>query len=581
MIFTPYTQPVKPAEWVAPFNLDLYGKGLMYKQQMAEKNLQSIVSDVGKVFSAKTYGPDRRRMGEIEQEFRQQMESLNISDLSDINTFAQMKGLISKYANDPEVLASVKRASVYDSEMQRKQKAEEKGEGFISPALDTLSTYYNQENFYEKPKEVNLTTGFYSFNEAKAWEGAKKLATEKKDYITDKDGRRVQVSYYDPSDLMSAFKTYAASDPNYSKTMRYQFDKIHKDTDWLAYANEQNTTMVQNAKTVYDEAKSIYSDPTSTSEEKQTALNRMTSAQNIINTYSDLYDTPENEQEVKENAYNDYVNKKINLGISAIDAVQKTPLSMDEIFKMDRENKLRLQTDEINRIANVQVESGLDPNASKYRDAKGGFKKGEYLKDAAAIIQANKLSNAKAAKLDPNAPADPSARVENYINWTRANAVKDLNAQEKMNYDDYVKKQIDTFRKLGFGNINKIEEVSIDYETGNVTINFDRPGYSGSVTAPIGTIVDDYSGDKVVLTPTQLADILTASTSEKFLNDVKQRYNIGSQNPPPKKMGTITLSNGKQVSAVILDNPSDTAYLKKGEYAIVMDGNEGKPFQKE
>ena len=41
-VFGPYTQPVKPAEWVDPLDLNMYAKGMMYKQEMAEKNLKSI-----------------------------------------------------------------------------------------------------------------------------------------------------------------------------------------------------------------------------------------------------------------------------------------------------------------------------------------------------------------------------------------------------------------------------------------------------------------------------------------------------------------------------------------------------------
>jgi hypothetical protein len=36
-VFGPYTTPVKPAEWVDPLNLDLYLKGTMYKQELAER----------------------------------------------------------------------------------------------------------------------------------------------------------------------------------------------------------------------------------------------------------------------------------------------------------------------------------------------------------------------------------------------------------------------------------------------------------------------------------------------------------------------------------------------------------------
>lgn len=40
--FGPYSQPVKPAEWVAPFDLNLYRESLINKQQQAERQQQMI-----------------------------------------------------------------------------------------------------------------------------------------------------------------------------------------------------------------------------------------------------------------------------------------------------------------------------------------------------------------------------------------------------------------------------------------------------------------------------------------------------------------------------------------------------------
>ena len=40
--------------------------------------------------------------------------------------------------------------------LEKQQKAMEKGEKWSSPALTTLNSYFNQDNFYEKPKTIQI-----------------------------------------------------------------------------------------------------------------------------------------------------------------------------------------------------------------------------------------------------------------------------------------------------------------------------------------------------------------------------------------------------------------------------------------
>jgi hypothetical protein len=46
MIFTPYTQPVNPAEFVGTVDLNVYAKGLANQQQMYEQNLKSLTEQI-------------------------------------------------------------------------------------------------------------------------------------------------------------------------------------------------------------------------------------------------------------------------------------------------------------------------------------------------------------------------------------------------------------------------------------------------------------------------------------------------------------------------------------------------------
>lgn len=172
MAFGPYTQPVKPAEWVDPLDLNMYAKGMAYKQDLAEKNLQSLTNAYSSAFGVPAYGVDARRLSELEQGFRDKISSLNLSNLSDMGTVSQLKGLVNQYTSPNtqegrDLLSISKRGTFYKDELQRKKEADEKGLPYYGRALKNLENYYSQNDFYTDPKDVSLNSGFIGVNLSK------------------------------------------------------------------------------------------------------------------------------------------------------------------------------------------------------------------------------------------------------------------------------------------------------------------------------------------------------------------------------------------------------------------------------
>ena len=91
MIFTPYTQPVKPAEFVGTVDLNVYAKGLANQQQMYEQNLKSLTDDFSKLFNRNAYGPDKERLKALENQLREEVGSINLSDLTDMGTSSKIR----------------------------------------------------------------------------------------------------------------------------------------------------------------------------------------------------------------------------------------------------------------------------------------------------------------------------------------------------------------------------------------------------------------------------------------------------------------------------------------------------------
>ena len=526
MIFTPYTQPVNPAEFVGTVDLNVYAKGLANQQQMYEQNLKSLTDDFSKLFNRNAYGPDKERLKALENQLREEVGSINLSDLTDMGTSSKIRNLVRSYGSDPQMQAIFKRTSIYESELEKQQTAMEKGEKWSSPALTTLNSYFNQDNFYEKPKGVNLTSGWYSYNDAKALKAAKDIVEKKKGYIEKANGEREEYEIIDPSDMLAALKTIQSSDPTYEQDMKWQFEQQYGDTDWQDYANQGNATMVQSAEATMEQARRIYNDPASTTQEKANAFENYTNAKKIADIYSDVYDTPESVEQTRENAYNDFKNRRVNRAISAVDAEQRKPAAMNEIKKMNYQQGLDISKMDRTKMLELQIESGLDPDAAKYRDENGGFKRNLYIQDAATIVQENKKRNAKAA----SGVNDPSDRAINYADWTRDKVIKDATTDEQTEWESSVKRNINAFKNLGFENINSVDYVTVN-DDGTYTVNFDRKNFLNNVVAPFGTA----DADEVILTADQLADILDFGLGRKKREDVnKNLYDASDSDTPPE-----------------------------------------------
>jgi hypothetical protein len=256
-VFGPYTQPVKPAEWVDPLDLNLYAKGTMYKQQLAEQNLQNISDTYNNLFSRNVYGADKRKLGELEQQFKQELSGLNLNNLGDMSTVSQIRNLIGKYSNNPEASAGIQRGALWDSETERRKKAEEKGESYTSPILDTLGKYFSQDEFYEKPKGLNLTSGWIS--PKKDIQEAMKQAREavKKKVLNTKTG--VVEEVIDPIEARNYFMELTSAIPSYKKDISYNFEKETEEIDWATEGNNYIKEKLEEKRAAINQAR-LYGD---------------------------------------------------------------------------------------------------------------------------------------------------------------------------------------------------------------------------------------------------------------------------------------------------------------------------------
>ena len=232
-----YHQTVEPNKFVAPINLDVYQKGLEHQEGIAKENLNILSSVYGELSNIPAYGVDAIELHKQMDGLKNELLSSNLSNLSDPNSFSQINSIINKAKNNPRVAEIAKRGTIYSQELAKKQKAEEKGISYTSPALDSLSKYYNGQNFYETSNNLNLNSGWITPDMAKKIKEAREYSM--KTIYDPATGQVKQVA--SPEDIMKNFQLLTQNDPNFQKDFEYSFQKKTEGVDW----NDEGQNFIQ------------------------------------------------------------------------------------------------------------------------------------------------------------------------------------------------------------------------------------------------------------------------------------------------------------------------------------------------
>lgn len=240
MGFTPYSKPVEPAKWVDPMDLNLYAKSMMYKQELADKNMQDLSTAYNSLFSIDAYGPDKRRLSELENEFRQEVSGMNFSDLSNMQTMNQIKNIIRKFGSNKDALAISQRSAFKAQEEKKMEEARKKGRTYSNRNYDRMMNYFNGEDYMETPKNFNLSSGYLVPEIQKKQDAITKAATRQATELGP-DGR---IRTYNKVDGERAQKLWAQAISNDPELIRYYSDRFEDEydgTDWDLKGKEMLT----------------------------------------------------------------------------------------------------------------------------------------------------------------------------------------------------------------------------------------------------------------------------------------------------------------------------------------------------
>ena len=515
-VFGPYTQPVKPAEWVDPLDLNMYAKGMAYKQQLAEENLKKFTDKFSSAFNLPAYGVDAQQLSKLEQDFKNNLDSLNLSNLSDMSTVSQMNGLINQYTSGAtkegkDLMAIAKRGSFYQSESKKQQEAEEKGLPFYSRGFQELQNYYNGTEFFTDPKDLSLNSGFVGVNLSKERNEALKNVPKEK-YL--KNGRYYE--RYNQDALNEALNMFY-TDQRVQKQIQYDIEEKWKDKDWETEGINQISSYKQEAQNLYNEAVKA-----GRQDIAQDALNDIT-------TYDKMIQDPKGySEQIKTTVYNEELQNRIN--------TDKEHANFNSVDKAD-EYAMKAQdlaNTKAAKLYDMQLKTGIMRNANESesaymtRLAEGAYEKDleiarakqEIKTEAQLAVEAAKQAGREKlafdktlSKVSPGRQTQASKAIVNLtqdaLEWEEEGTIVD--SMIRQNIDKFIEKFKEKYPGKdvvsGFNPEKDIEGIDYDENSGNIKIDFDAKGMDSFFGA--------FDRDVLSLTQQEVADILSDEPSQE------------------------------------------------------------------
>jgi len=252
MGFTSLSKPVQPStaiytpQWVEPMNLELYSKVLEQKNQIAQSNIDFTNTAANELFSVNAEGPDKKRLIEIYDEFKNNLNSLNMSDLSSMETSSRLRGLIGKYSTDKDLISIKSRAAFREQEEKKMQKAQEKGRSYNNKNYNKLLQYYQGQDYYQDPKGFTLSSGYLTPEIKKIQDGITKANTRQVAELGP-DGR---VRTYNKVDGDKAQQQWAYTVTNDPELMRYYSDRFEDQYEGVDFDTEGKKVLTERLYTL-------------------------------------------------------------------------------------------------------------------------------------------------------------------------------------------------------------------------------------------------------------------------------------------------------------------------------------------
>ncbi len=140
----------KPNEYVQPFNLDLFGKVMQYKQSQYDAGAAAIQGDFGSISKLPIMGnAPKQYLSQKINETLTEVNSMGGTDFSDATVVNQIRGQIGRITNDPIIENAIQSSA----KIQKRQAAWEKIKADY--AAGKKGVYFSEANYASDMEDIN------------------------------------------------------------------------------------------------------------------------------------------------------------------------------------------------------------------------------------------------------------------------------------------------------------------------------------------------------------------------------------------------------------------------------------------
>lgn len=281
-VIGPYSRVVEPNKFIEPISPELYMKGVLYRENLAENNLKSIVDTRNSLFNIPAEGPDKRKLSELDSELKQRISSMNLSNLSDLNTVSQIKGLLGEYTSNQDVLNIHKRVAMAEKEKKAIEDATRAGKVYNSDFLKKYNSYVSQNDFISNIPDLKYEIGYIAEDIGKIWKDAIQMTEPIETTVYDPATKQwIKTKEVSADRIRKNFDVLFSSNPNAQRTVRSSFDEKYEGFDWETEGLKKIDTDIFKMQQEIQYGKSMGLD-TSPYEKKLLALEKMKSKPGLL-----------------------------------------------------------------------------------------------------------------------------------------------------------------------------------------------------------------------------------------------------------------------------------------------------------
>jgi len=553
MGFSSYSQVVTPAKWVNPLDLNMVYKDISHKDDIAKQNLDELQQISTQLSSIPAFGVDSEYLSKKLQKLKSDMSGLNLTNLGDYNTVAQIKGLVNDFTNDPEIRPLVERSYFKQQEEKKMADAAKEGKSYYSRGYKNLMDYYNKGEYYTDNSKLGLTPGYITPEIQKTLQALKKNNT-KEVMEVGRDGRNRTYNKVDGEAAAREWGQLINTDPQLNKYFSDVFEDEHKDINW----EQKGKEFLLNAATQSQQLAQL--DPINKEKHLQKYERYMRAA-----------NSPLLPDQFKDMAFQQYVQDKADDFGNSVDALDLKDIEADA-FALDNARtgndwkKIQWQAEKEIAVAKKKAELGIGTG-------------GDYLRPDYDAFQNAVTSSQKRMVMDWRGGSDLMENIRDYTEEP-----KQYEGKKIINFTELPSNIQNTF--LGFDAVKsslkkgeKISGIIIDESDPTnkkyipIISNSQGTDFKIAKSAGQDVIVDDNS---IKLKTQQVKEEkLPGKDSPKSNTEINSKTKTSN----PLELGYFQFGNDT-VQAYRGNSMADAAYLKPGEKIVINVNGEDKLYEK-